>query len=442
MKTRIAILSIVLLAAVAGRALAQPAAATKPVDGAAKAIATALTYGSGEVLGVVHIDTRTGLVPMLDELSKVKDMDTYLNVLLDELGKLSKKVSAIDLLIDSGGKSGRVAVLYGKVTEDDLPGIQKIAGMFVGGSTSRPDAPSPPSLNKVADGEYASSDSPVTVVIGGLSKKLPDAVTLVGRQEILKQGATQPAPDAAKSDRLAKALEGVDTSAPVWGALLLGSIKERLPTVSGHLYIADKGLSEVRITFPPDVQESTLAELAKTLKRFFPGVKQTASLTVTGDHPLAKDIVAALGEARKGAGQMLSASKLKTIGMGIMMYAVDHEDNLPSDFADFIEYFVSDGEAAAKMLVNPSSGRKVTVAKVGRDWKITGECDYVYIHYDKKLSKVGDPSTTIVAYERPENYKNEQTLVLFIDGHIAAVPMDKFKELLKAAEELKPKAEK
>jgi hypothetical protein len=149
--------------------------------------------------------------------------------------------------------------------------------------------------------------------------------------------------------------------------------------------------------------------------------------------------VAAIAEARKDASRMRSLAILKTIGFGIMMYVQDHEENLPSELGDIIQYIANDGEAAAKLLVNPASGRKVTVAKVGRDWKITGECDYVYIHYDKKLSKVGDPSKTIVAYERSENYKDEQTLVLFLDGHIATVPMDKFKELLKVAEELQGK---
>ena len=114
-------------------------------------------------------------------------------------------------------------------------------------------------------------------------------------------------------------------------------------------------------------------------------------------------------QARVQAQSAGSMANLKGIGTSIALYQQNHDMNYPPDFKGLI----ADGESP-KLFISPVSGRQ----------------DYVYI----RLASNPD-ATMICAYERPENYHNGKTLVLYADGHVSWVPLAQFQRDLKATQD-------
>ncbi|MBP7933195.1 MAG: DUF1559 domain-containing protein [Phycisphaerae bacterium] len=128
--------------------------------------------------------------------------------------------------------------------------------------------------------------------------------------------------------------------------------------------------------------------------------------------PLAVSILLpSLARARETAREMVSLTNLKSIGIGLHMYASEHHGNFPPDLNTLLKA----GTIKPEILISP----------LDRD--PSRKCSYIYVagHTDK--SNPGD----ILAYERPPSGGKERIGVLFLDGHAERMSMTAFEEALK-----------
>jgi len=142
--------------------------------------------------------------------------------------------------------------------------------------------------------------------------------------------------------------------------------------------------------------------------------------------------IPALARARVNAQRVVSMSNLRNIGTATMMYAAEGDDQPPQDLAALIK-----SGQNPDMLVSPLSGRKAPKLVKG---KLVGEVDYILLKLPR-LTDLKTPSRTILAYERPENYGQKGTAVLFADGHVEWMKIKRFREALDRTALLLKKAE-
>jgi len=117
----------------------------------------------------------------------------------------------------------------------------------------------------------------------------------------------------------------------------------------------------------------------------------------------------ALAKAREQARSVASMSNLKQIGLGLIMYADDHQGTWPADLEQAKSYWPN-----ARVLESP------------RKPKDFAGPSYRYLP--------GQPKTpdhrNVVAYENPE-YCTDRINVLFADGHVEAMKPEAFRTALK-----------
>ncbi|MBT7299542.1 MAG: hypothetical protein HN849_08520, partial [Victivallales bacterium] len=117
---------------------------------------------------------------------------------------------------------------------------------------------------------------------------------------------------------------------------------------------------------------------------------------------------------------------LKQIGLGMMMYSMDHDDKFPDDLGEIWPY-INDG----KVFVSPAGNTPppANAAEVR-----AGKCDYLYFGKGKKETEIQKPSLTPLACTKP-GLLAEGVNVLYCDGHAARsrVVKDDLKKLIDAA---------
>ncbi|MDD4892332.1 MAG: hypothetical protein PHU85_20610, partial [Phycisphaerae bacterium] len=132
-------------------------------------------------------------------------------------------------------------------------------------------------------------------------------------------------------------------------------------------------------------------------------------------------LLPSLSSAMEAGQRTQSMANLCGLGKSMKIYASRNNGKYP----DSLDQLVKDGLAAPESLRSPrQKGQEVA---------------YIYI---KPVNPDAEFDVhVILAYERPENYNNQGTNVLFLDGHAAWKSMAQFKELQKEQAELtKPAA--
>ncbi len=114
---------------------------------------------------------------------------------------------------------------------------------------------------------------------------------------------------------------------------------------------------------------------------------------------LAAMLLPALMRARQQARKAKCKSQLKMIGLGLHMFASDHEDKFPESLEQLVTLKYLSGE---QVLECPS-----------RKGGAPGESDYVYL---KGLSLESGPEEP-VAFDKKGNHPDGRN-VLFVDGHV------------------------
>jgi prepilin-type processing-associated H-X9-DG protein len=140
-----------------------------------------------------------------------------------------------------------------------------------------------------------------------------------------------------------------------------------------------------------------------------PGIEASLS-GVAGAAVGAGLMLPALAKARDQARSAADMSNLKQIGLGLMMYAEDHQGNWPANLEQAKSYF--------------GSPKVLESLRKPKDFEGPS---YVYVGGQPK----GTDPRNIVVYENPE-FCTDRINVLFLDGHVEAMNPEAFRSGLKA----------
>jgi len=103
--------------------------------------------------------------------------------------------------------------------------------------------------------------------------------------------------------------------------------------------------------------------------------------------------------------RVLSAEKLKRLGLAVVMYADEHDNKLP-DNLQVLKPYIADEQVFLWVLNNVE-----------------------YLGQGKNL-KVSTPGRTPIAYDKTLSEKHAGTNVVFLDGHVESITSEKFNELV------------
>jgi prepilin-type processing-associated H-X9-DG protein len=122
-------------------------------------------------------------------------------------------------------------------------------------------------------------------------------------------------------------------------------------------------------------------------------------------------VLPAIARARTAARGVVSKSNLKQIGMGVNMYAVDHQGALPPDFDALFDGGLLEGD---NLLIAPNDPTPQPVGK--------RPSSYVYLLSQQPglkltIAEIQKPAAFPLAWER-QSFGGGVRNVVFCDGHV------------------------
>jgi len=129
-------------------------------------------------------------------------------------------------------------------------------------------------------------------------------------------------------------------------------------------------------------------------------------------------MIPAMAQAREQAKRTVCSANLRGIGQGMYIYAVDHDDKFPAKLQDLVDTNMN----TADQFVCPST-----------DHTINDPIDSSYVYIAGQTTN-GNPRNVLV-YERPENHGEDGVCVLFMDGHVEFVDLDRLERELQQTRE-------
>ncbi len=115
----------------------------------------------------------------------------------------------------------------------------------------------------------------------------------------------------------------------------------------------------------------------------------------------------AITQARSSAKRAACMSNLKQIGLGLMMYAQDHNETFPDDPELLTPYLGTPSVWGCPARPNPAQDAE--------------HSDYVYLGGGLRLPEIPKPSRTVIVHDKPGNHPDGMMCFLFADGHVQAV---------------------
>lgn len=178
---------------------------------------------------------------------------------------------------------------------------------------------------------------------------------------------------------------------------------DRLLTLVKNLYALAGQNPQVRELMPELDQVLKILTPGKHGKRLLLQVDSTAADSIINDF-----VAPSLLKAHARAMRYSCRTNLKGIGMALLIYSNDYNDQFPPD----LETLISKAEMPAKGLVCPATNLKDS-----------------YIYRGATLT-TSDTPWMITVYEKLSNHGDGRN-VLFLDGHVEWVREEHFQELIK-----------
>jgi hypothetical protein len=401
----------------------------------------ALKLAPEDVAAVIHVEVKSQMKEVLAGVRKGMEPNSAPQALFQALEGVAPKIDSADIFFvpATEGAPMPLVVLQGSVTPEDLNAALKATGLL----------PLSMKLEKKADSIYTMGpeEMPIMVLEGGAATGLPKGA-LVGGPASLLTNEFLPTMGKGKNEAIREMLKDVDTSAPIWMAAQmdrLGPVGDAPKAVTGALYLLGGGSSKLTFEFR-DANSADLfaagfqenAPLAKIvlgsldMQKDGAKVRFVAKTKDTLVPMLASAAVESMSQARRTAMRAVSMANLRMIGQGAHILAAGNKEQFPADLRTIWKEALGGKEESLRTFVSPVSGKR---PKLNDKGEFDFEPDYVYVRYAMTVGKIADSARMILAYERPENYKNEFTVVLYVDGHCAIVKMEEFNKQLKATQD-------
>lgn len=114
-------------------------------------------------------------------------------------------------------------------------------------------------------------------------------------------------------------------------------------------------------------------------------------------------LLPALGQARNQARQLKSSVQLREIGDGLQLYAQKYKDHFPPKSSKWESLLINEGVPTTSF-ISPASE--------------AGLSSYFYVPPVVTIDKIKDPSSKVIVFEDPVNFRQRGSNVLFADGHV------------------------
>ncbi len=190
------------------------------------------------------------------------------------------------------------------------------------------------------------------------------------------------------------------------------------------MYVSQQGItlplilpniSNIIKDITPSVQYSYFDQ--KGLRSYYKGAGIEPSLGAIAGGAVALGIMMpAMSKAREQSKEVVSRSNLKQLALASIMYADDHNGQLPDNFEQMKDFYKN-----SKLLDSPL--------------KPAGFNGPSYIYVKGLLLESKSPQNCILIYENPL-YCSNKVNVAFLDGHVVALTRNDFLEKLKSTYEL------
>jgi len=165
----------------------------------------------------------------------------------------------------------------------------------------------------------------------------------------------------------------------------------------------------------------------------FPGSTVVASDPMTSaiyaEPILISIMLPAVQRAREQARRVQSASNLRQIGLAAIIYANDHKNEFPPDFAALLN-----SDLPPRVFINPHSDNGVPPPADRNELKqwVSEHSDYVWLGRGKTITTAGADS--VIAHEKLED-NPEGINLLFGDGHVEFMPINQAQEAIEKAKQ-------
>ncbi|HEY2587412.1 MAG TPA: H-X9-DG-CTERM domain-containing protein [Tepidisphaeraceae bacterium] len=173
-------------------------------------------------------------------------------------------------------------------------------------------------------------------------------------------------------------------------------------------------------------EELAFTQMVGQLKPKLDGDRITIDLPPDDLQKLAATVASGMLQARTNAMRIQVASNLRQLGMAVMMYATDHQGQMPKDLGAEISKYVDGPEGFKRLWVDPLRPNQ--------------QKPYVYLKLADKFADVKEPAQAVLIYENHTTWDNGIN-VAFADGHVEWVADEKqFKEMLDQTKKSNPGA--
>ncbi len=209
-----------------------------------------------------------------------------------------------------------------------------------------------------------------------------------------------------------------------YGAVLMGgsamvgdAIRDGMPIDYGFI----PSLARLEQLLTPELSAVCMDENGITYE--FSGALPTVSLVANLNAPLIGVMAPALVEARKQARIGAMKANLQGIGITVMMYQVDNNDQYPTSLAALVDEGYIDLNA-----LGPIGGPAPRLV----NGRLEG---YVPHHYIRPAGESGPLAETVMVWTDCPEFEGDAVLVLYVDGHVDTMSRWALMELLEEMEQ-------
>lgn len=163
----------------------------------------------------------------------------------------------------------------------------------------------------------------------------------------------------------------------------------------------DEMLDEAEMQLPPEVK------LMYKVLHSYTCMQQGSTVTVSIGQAKLRPILDLAGpileKQREQAKKYQAMNQQRQIGMSLIMYATDHDNQWPASLDDLVAGGQVTREQLDELLTHPITGEKIA---------------FKYVKPDRRFDELEDPGSVVVLYELKNGQINREGCICYADGHV------------------------